>query len=545
MFTQLSFETFIGGKKVRKTNIAVLMSVLLVMISFISPSAAQHEDIDFASHAEYSVNVGPSNIVAADLNGDGHLDLACACNGDFMTTAQNVSVLINRGNGTFEPHREYPTDLGPLDIAVGDLNGDGDLDLVTANAVLLGDNTLSVLLNKGDGTFATHVEYESDTVPEAVALADIDNDGDNDIICANNMGFSLSVLLNNGDGTFAARIDYDNEYLSMDVAVSDFDKDGYPDVATINNNWVNGNYSLSVFLNYGNGTLAPYDYYPTGDSPNALAVGDFDENGFVDIAVSKTDDNSLDIFLNEGDGTFSERIPYVIGHDADGLFAGDVDGDSHIDLITIYLSGYTAQRVEIAFGWGNASFGDVKTYSTASGSSAVLAADLDKDNKKDIAIANGGDMFQAYSTVSVLIQKEIEETNGNGIPENGNGSGDEKGSFFEEPIMLGIIVIVVIAVILSSALLISKKKKKKEKVQAVTQVAVPVAPAQQVVPVAPAVTQAPAALPVTPATPLPPPPAQVEQTIRCPNCGTGFVVKITQKPQPVECPHCHTKGKIG
>lgn len=530
----------------RKKNIVCIAGLLIVLLFFAPLSAAQHEDIEFEPHVEYAVNTGPCSIIAADLNGDGHLDLATTCNGDFMTGAQNVSVLINNGNGTFEPHREYPTDYGPSDIAAGDLNGDGDLDLVTANPVLLGDNTVSVLLNNGDGTFAAHVEYESDTVPQAVALADIDKDGDNDIICANNMGFSLSVLLNNGDGTFAPRKDYDNEYLSVDVAVADFDKDGYYDVATINNNWLDDNQTLSVFLNVGNGSLEPYDSYTTGDSPQNLVTGDFDEDGFTDIAVSRSSGSSVDIFLNNGDGTFAERSPTDIGHGADDMYAMDIDADGHLDLVTIYVSGYISTKVGIAYGWGNASFGDAQSYTTASGSSSVIAADLDKDDKMDIAVANGGDMFGAKASVSVLIQTQADVQIDDEEPPPDDivvGGGDR--SIFDDPLNIMVFIIMVSAVVLSTVLAVSERRKDKRAARSFDSGAVAVAPVQAAVA---AQTVSWEGSPAAVAAPQPQWPAAQPQaspyqrTIQCPKCGRVFNMTIAKKPAKMECPYCHVKG---
>ena len=113
----------------------------------------------------------------ADLNGDGSPDLATANNHD-----NTVSVLLNRGDGSFEAAREYRTGSGPYSVAIGDLNGDGKPDLVTANGE---SNRVSVLVNQGAASFPAHVEYRTGSEPYSVAIGDLNGDGRLDLVAAN------------------------------------------------------------------------------------------------------------------------------------------------------------------------------------------------------------------------------------------------------------------------------------------------------------------------------------------------------------------------
>ncbi|MDI1452030.1 VCBS repeat-containing protein, partial [Polyangium sp. 6x1] len=135
-----------------------------------------------------TVGVGPHSVATADLNGDGKPDLAVA-NG----SSDNVSVLLNQGNGTFAAAVHYAAGLIPTSVATADLNGDGKPDLAVANLI---SNNVSVLLNQGNGTFAAAVHYAAGTYPESVATADLNGDGKPDLAVANSSSNNVSVLLN-------------------------------------------------------------------------------------------------------------------------------------------------------------------------------------------------------------------------------------------------------------------------------------------------------------------------------------------------------------
>jgi hypothetical protein len=182
-------------------------------------------------------NEGPSHVVAADLDGDGELDLVTA-NPD----RNNVSVLLNLGKGTFAAPVNYAAGKSPNTVSAADLDGDGKLDLVTANR---DSNDVSVLLNKGWMTFAAPVHYAAGKRPNSVAVADLDGDGKLDLVTSNLESDTVSVLLNLGKGTFAAPIHLATGTRPTSVAAADLDGDGKPDLVTASS----GSNSLNVRLN--------------------------------------------------------------------------------------------------------------------------------------------------------------------------------------------------------------------------------------------------------------------------------------------------------
>jgi hypothetical protein len=152
-------------------------------------------------------------------------------------------VLLNKGDGSFRPKLDYRTVRHPASVAIGDLNGDGKPDVVTANGEL---NTVSVFLNEGDGSFQGKRDYRTGIDPESVAIGDLNGDGKPDLASANNPAQgSVSVLLNRGDGSFQAKREYATGINPISLAIGDLNGDGLPDLATANLHGV----GVSVLIN--------------------------------------------------------------------------------------------------------------------------------------------------------------------------------------------------------------------------------------------------------------------------------------------------------
>jgi hypothetical protein len=171
-------------------------------------------------------------LVAPDVNNDGKLDLCVA-----MTSTSRVAILLGNGNGTFSAAPDYDTTLSSLyGIVAGDLNKDGRLDLVITSPA---SGSLAVALGNGDGSFIAPGIYPASLLsspwnpsPGEVALSDVNEDGNLDIVYANSGSSSVGILLGDGVGNFFGPSEFPVGGGSLAVAIADLNKDGWPDIVT-------------------------------------------------------------------------------------------------------------------------------------------------------------------------------------------------------------------------------------------------------------------------------------------------------------------------
>lgn len=248
----------------------------------------------FQSPVSYSGGGGYA-LAVGDFNGDGKLDL--------VFVPGNVNVLLGNGNGTFQPAVQYSAGTTPFSVAVGDFNRDGNLDLAVAN---FGSNNVSVMLGRGDGTFEPAINYSTGSEPASVAVADFNHDGNLDLAVANLGDNNISVLLGNGDGTFRRAENYAAGSAPRWVAVGDLNGDSKLDLVVANNAVHGGTASLSVLLGKGDGTFQPAVDYAAGTGSEAVAVGDFDSDGKLDVAVA--DMGSSSVFVLGSSLPFADQL---------------------------------------------------------------------------------------------------------------------------------------------------------------------------------------------------------------------------------------------
>jgi hypothetical protein len=342
-------------------------------------------DGGFCPSVDYGTGDRPLSLTSADFNGDGMADLAVA-----NLSSDTVSVLLNTGNGIFAAKVDYAAGAGPSAVTSADFNGDGKADLAVARQW---SNAVSVLLNRGNGVFDVKADYAVGGPPESLTSADFNGDGKADLATANPSSNTVSVLMNQGDGTFATNTDYATGDYPSFVASADFNGDGKADLVVTN---AHGD-TVSVLLSRGDGTFAPKVDYPAGFNPVSLTSGDFNGDGKPDLAVISASSNMVRILLNQGDGAFAANVDYAAGDTPYHGTSGDFNGDGKTDLAIANYAG--SGMVSVLLNQGSVTFGSRVGYATGSYSVAVTSADFNGDGKADLAVANSDD-----NTVSVLLQ---------------------------------------------------------------------------------------------------------------------------------------------
>jgi hypothetical protein len=358
-----------------------------------------------AQTAGSPVTVGkePYGMATGDLNGDGFVDLVVQ-----NYNAGTVSVLLGKGDGTFQPQVTYTVGTLPERVLLTDLNGDGKLDMVVANT---GSNTISVLLGNGDGTFQKQVTYPCGS-PVGLGVMDINHDGIPDVVAGDYYENQMSVLLGKGDGTLKPAVTYATGSVPQTVAEGDFNGDGNVDVAVGNE----GAATIGIFLGNGDGTFQKMATYPAGKSPQGVQVGDFNGDGKQDLAVSNSGDGTVGVLLGKGDGTFQPQVTYAVGSGPVGLSVADFNGDG-IEDITV---GNTAGKTQsVLLGKGDGAFQPQLTFATGNFPYGTTTGDFNGDGLPDMVAANYQD-----GTVTVFLSQPTETATAsvNGIAPTGTGT---------------------------------------------------------------------------------------------------------------------------
>lgn len=323
------------------------------------------------ANGNYSVGGAPASISSGDFNGDGIIDLVSA-----DSTPNTVSVLLGVGNGTFLPRTSFVTGAAPNGVTVADINGDGVLDLVTSDVT---GNTASVLLGNGNGTFRAARSWATGGITVDIAATDVNGDGFVDLVTSNGSSANIGVLLGNGDGTFRARRTYDFAVSAYGISARDLNGDGHTDIVSTNY------FGSSVGILYGNGdgSFQASILLTTGSSPRDVSIADLNGDGALDIITADNSSSVVSVFLGNGNGTFRARVSLAVGSNPWSVKAADMNGDGLLDIISTENS-----SVSILLGNGDGTFQARRSVTAGNSSRDAAIMDFDGDGILDIATAN-------------------------------------------------------------------------------------------------------------------------------------------------------------
>jgi hypothetical protein len=349
-------------------------------------------DATFAAKIDYPMPNPPVALVVGDFNNDGKIDLA-------MTANSGVTVALGNGDGTLRVPVLYPSANAPFPylLAASDVNQDGIADLVAAGAC--GDTCgfVSVLLGKGDGTFQAATNISPGGVPSAFAFADLNGDGIPDVALANMASNSanegtpgfVSLLFGNGDGTFKAPVNYASGTNIAGITAGDVTGDKIADLIVTH---VAG-YPLTIMKGNGDGTFQAEQPLSSDFSLSAatLQLLDVNKDGKLDLVEGSVDNGGATVLIGNGDGTFQPPAVFATGSQSFSVASGDVNGDGNLDLAVVDTIG---NYVAVLLGNGDGSFSPRKALQAnpTAGVGSAVVDDFNGDGLPDIVFSTESDI---------------------------------------------------------------------------------------------------------------------------------------------------------
>jgi hypothetical protein len=376
----------------------LLCSIALAMTTTVAGAVCP--PISLQAPVNYATPTGPVEVVAADFTGDGIPDLACT-DSSYPSGPGGISVfpgLTTAGvaNGTYGPRIDTPLAGVPLGLATADLDGDGQADLIVGN---WGTDAVVVLRGIGGGHFTAPASFPAGSHPYEVLAHDLNGDGVQDVAVADNGEHNVRVLIgsNDGsghwDGTFAASVAYATADLSLSIVAGDFNNDGITDLAATES----FAQTVAVFLGngsggVGDGTFAPALHASASPEPYELTTGDFNGDGKLDLAVAVSNDGGLHVLLGNGTGSYpiSSSTTYLPGVNTSGVSAADINGDGITDLgvTSAVTNTLYLLKGQGAGGVGNGAFDLPVTLANCCFSVHLNGADLNQNGRPDLMVCD-------------------------------------------------------------------------------------------------------------------------------------------------------------
>jgi hypothetical protein len=361
------------------------------------------------------------NISIGDLDGDGKPDLVVANNSiNTISVFRNTSSNGSISNSSFASKVDFTTGSEPIDVSIGDLDGDGKPDLVVANydAYNVGRvGSISVFRNTASSgsitssSFASRVDFTTEQTPLSVCIGDLDGDGKPDLVVSNysfGRGSTISIFRNTASSgsitssSFASNVDFTVGLAPASVSIGDLDGDSKPDLVVANNNsdYISVLRNTALIGSINSGSFGAKVDFSTGTSsnpkPSYVSIGDLDGDDKPDLVVANTQDSNISVLRNTASSgsitssSFSGKVNFTTGLAPSSVGIGDLDGDGKPDLVApsvgqgISVFRNTASNGSIT----NSSFASKVDFAITSFPYGLKIGDLDGDGKPDLVASN-------------------------------------------------------------------------------------------------------------------------------------------------------------
>ncbi len=349
---------------------------------------SQNGAVNFGAPATFDVGAGPAAVWGGDVDRDGDIDLVVA-----NQASNNASVLLGDGVGGFAPGATLETGAGPVAVWGGDVDRDGDIDLALADFDGGVGTTVSIIRGLGDGSFAPREAISTGAGPVAVWGGDVDNDGLPEISVVHDgatVGGLMTVFANDG-GQFERFTSHTIGAGPVAVWGGDVDRDGDLDFVTANNT----DSSLSVLLGDGQGGLSEARRLQTNQPPNYVWGQDLNQDAVPELLVPGT--GGFNLFISDAQSFSAAASLQAEG--LEGVWGGDVDRDGNVDMAFVNTADNT---VSVRRGLGNGGFGAEEVFDVGQDPIAVWGGDVDRDGGIDLIVANQGQIGDTTGVISLL-----------------------------------------------------------------------------------------------------------------------------------------------
>lgn len=347
-----------------------------------------HSQFESRLLKKLSVGSYPNQVLMLDIDHDTHLDILTANSGSDM-----VSIWMGRGNGEFVNKVPSPTMSRQFRIAVGDVDNDGNLDIVGVNPYV----GIFLVMGYKNGTFSPQLNLVAEKIPMDIIIADFNQDKKLDIAAVNFDSNTVSILRGYGNGSFASQVSFPVGRLPSSLTTADLNGDTYLDLIVGNLGGREG--SISVLLGDGNASFSPQTYFYSGCQPTSMITAYVNADPYLDIVSADMCSHSISVLLGRGNGDFEPVLHSYTGHYTVGIAM--VHNDGCLNLLTANRVG---SSISLLKGHCNGTFSLKHSYAAGPYPNSIAVAPLDSSESIDFVVSNGAQ----NGTVSIFFDDWFE-----------------------------------------------------------------------------------------------------------------------------------------